>query len=247
MSDIKDGVAQASVGQLVSDDFRRASVFTSFSIDYCCGGKKTLEQVCNENGLSIDDVVLALNEVELQAAGPKIDYRAWKLDFLCDYIENTHHAYVGKAIPELIMNLEKLTHAHGGSHQELWEIKSCFEQLAGELTAHMKKEEILLFPHIKKLVLAQQHNQEISPPPFGSIQNPIDAMEADHEGAGEVLTRIRSLSDDFTMPADGCMTYRVTMERLLHFEEDLHQHIHLENNILFPSAIKLEREIFANK
>jgi len=246
MSEIQGEIRHKLVGQLVGDDFRRASVFKSFDIDYCCGGKKTLEQACKENDLEIGDVVTTLYEVVKQAKESGIDYRQWKLDYLCDYIVNTHHAYVNSAIDEISMNLEKVLRAHGSSHPELLEIKACFDQLSSELTTHMKKEEIILFPHIKRMVQAQNTHQKPSRPPFGSIQNPINAMEAEHVGAGDILARIRNLSSDFTVPEDGCTTYRVTLAGVHQFEEDLHQHIHLENNILFPSAIKLEKEIFGS-
>ncbi|MCF7922004.1 MAG: iron-sulfur cluster repair di-iron protein [Candidatus Marinimicrobia bacterium] len=247
MGEIQGEIRHKSVGQLVSDDFRSASVFKSFDIDYCCGGKKTLEQACKENDLEIVGVVTALNEVVKQPKGSGIDYRQWKLDFLCDYIVNTHHAYVNNAIDQISMDIVKVLRAHGSPHPELLEIKACFDQLSSELTTHMKKEEIILFPYIKKMVQDQNSNQNPSRPPFGSIQNPINAMETEHVGAGKLIARIRNLSNDYTVPADGCTTYGVTLAGLHQFEEDLHQHIHLENNILFPSAIKLEKEIFGSE
>lgn len=244
MSELQTEIRNIAVGQLVNADSRRARVFKSYNIDYCCGGNKSLEQACQEKEIEIVDVLAALNEVDKQATESGIDFRQWKLDFLSDYIVNTHHAYVNNALAEIPGYLEKLIGVHGSSHPELLDIKACFDQLAGELTAHMKKEEIILFPHIKRMVHAQDQNLDLGRPPFGTIQNPIHAMEAEHIGAGDLLVRIRTLSDDYTVPEDGCTTYGVIMASLHHFENDLHQHIHLENNILFPAAIKLEKEIF---
>jgi regulator of cell morphogenesis and NO signaling len=244
MRELQTEIRNTAVGQLVNADSRRARVFKSYAIDYCCGGNKTLEQACQENEVEITDVLVALNDVDKQATESGIDYCQWKLDFLSDYIINTHHAYVSNALGEIPGDLDKLIEAHGFSHPELLDIKATFDQIAGELTAHMKKEEIILFPHIKRMVNAQDQNLDLDRPPFGTIQNPINAMEAEHIGAGELLVRIRTLSNDYTVPPDGCTTYSLTMESLRHFEDDLHQHIHLENNILFPSAIKLEKELF---
>lgn len=245
MSELQTEIRNMAVGQLVNADSRRARVFKSYEIDYCCGGNKSLKQACQESDVEIADVLVALNEVDEQTTESGIDYREWKLDFLCDYIVNTHHAYVNKALAEIPGDLEKLIEAHGSSHPELLNIKGCFDQLASELTAHMKKEEIILFPHIKRMVHAQDQNRDLDRPPFDTIQNPINAMEAEHQGAGDVLARMRQLSDTYSVPADGCTTYSLTMASLHHFEDDLHQHIHLENNILFPSAIKLENKIFS--
>lgn len=235
------------VGELVSEDYRRAEIFKSYNIDFCCGGKKSVEQACGEVGISVQPVIDALNDLELQPSGPRQDYRKWTLDFLCDYIVNTHHTYVKEAIPQIVAFLNKVCDVHGNNHPELMEIRAIFLPFAGELTVHMQKEEIILFPQIKRMIDVQKQNIDFTSPPFGSIGNPIAAMEADHEDAGQVLAKINKLSNGFTPPADACSTYQVTLLNLKQFEDDLHRHVHLENNILYPAAIELEETLLKNK
>lgn len=238
---------EGSVGDLVSEDYRRADIFKSFGIDFCCGGKKTLKEACLEKGLDIDKVKSALNELALQPTGARLDYRKWELDFLCDYIVNTHHQYVHQAVPHLKAYTEKVASVHGSKHPELFQISEHFESMAGEMVMHMRKEELVLFPYIKKLVAAKKSGNFMEPPPFGSVINPVQAMEAEHESAAHHMRAIGELSNNFTVPEDGCTTYRVLFASLKEFEEDLHQHVHLENNILFPGAIKLEKELFNDR
>jgi len=238
--------SERPVGELVSEDYRRADIFKANGIDFCCGGKKSVQQACEENGVDPQHIVNALNDLSVQPTGPRQDFRKWELDFTCDYIVNTHHAYVNEAITQIKLYLEKVARVHGGNNPELHEVRDAFETLAGEMTAHMKKEELILFPQIKKMVAAKKQGQRISRPPFGSISNPINAMEAEHEGAGNLIADIRKLTHDFTPPAHACATYRVSFASLQQFEEDLHRHVHLENNILFPAALKLETELFGD-
>lgn len=236
----KDQAGQATIGEIAAADLRKAQVFRKYGIDFCCGGKKTLKQVCSEKGL--DEIVIAR---ELQAqdstrGSRAIAYTDWPTDFLADYIVNTHHTYVRKTLPELRAFGGKVATVHGPYHPELIRIAELIQELSAELKDHMMKEEEILFPYIKELVAAGKNGTRLTIPHFGHIGNPIHMMEDEHESAGEILEEIRRLSGDYTLPAEACASYALLFNMLQEFEEDLHIHIHLENNILFPKSKALE-------
>lgn len=235
--------AGESIGELVAKDFRKAQVFKKYGIDFCCGGKKSIQQVCEEKGLDANVVEKELQAIPDASTSNETDYASWEPSFLADYIVNVHHKYVREAIPALYEYTYKIARVHGGRHPELLEIAKHFTNVANELEAHMPKEERVLFPFIKQLVEAKKSGVQLDKPAFGSIQNPINMMEMEHEAAGESLEAIRALSNDFALPVDACATYTVAFKKLQEFEDDLHRHIHLENNILFPKAIELEKEV----
>ena len=231
------------VGELVSEDYRRADIFKSFVIDFCCGGKKSVSQVCEDKGVDKNELVKALMDLQFQVTGPKQDYRDWSPDFMCDYITHTHHKYVTNAIPVIRAYIEKVARVHGGDNPSLVEIVHLFNELANELLDHMRKEEVILFPYIKNMAAAKHSGLRLPSPAFVTIKNPIAAMEADHEGAGNAMAKIHELTRNFTPPEHACATYRVSFASLKAFEDDLHLHVHLENNILFPAAIAMERTL----
>lgn len=226
------------IGELVALDYRTASVFKQHQIDFCCNGNRTIEEACSAKKIDSEKLIDKLNAVSVAGKTSEIDYKAWPLDLLADYIEKTHHRYVDSKIQEIIPFLEKVARVHGDRHPELLEVERLFKDSAGELTAHMKKEEFVLFPYIRKMVATQGGTEA----PFGTVQNPIRMMMNEHENEGERFRKIASLTNDYTPPADACNTYRVTFSLLKEFEEDLHLHIHLENNILFPKSIAMEEE-----
>jgi len=231
-----------TVGELVAKDYRKAQVFKKYGIDFCCGGKKSVKQVCAEKGISQDELeaeLIALDEAE---KARDAEYDKWDLSFLADYIVNMHHKYVREAIPALYEYTTKIARVHGSRHPELLEVVKHYTNVANELEAHMPKEERVLFPYIKQLEEAKKSGVKLEPAGFGSIQNPINMMEMEHESAGQNMEAIRNLTNDYEVPADACTTYRLMLDKLQEFESDLFQHIHLENNILFPKAIKLEKE-----
>lgn len=234
-----------SIGKFVADDYRTAAVFQKYNIDFCCKGGKTINEVCENKKISADDLLANLNDVSNQSSDQNIDYQSWHLDLLADYIEKKHHRYVEKTIPVLKQFLEKLCKVHGASHPELLEINTLFTISAGELAMHMKKEEILLFPYIKKMVSTKNNSSQKLNPGSGSVQNPINMMMEEHNTEGDRFKRISKLSNNYTPPADGCTTYKVAFKMLKEFEDDLHLHIHLENNILFPKSITLEKELIS--
>lgn len=233
------------IGEFVADDFRTAAVFSNYGIDFCCKGHRTVEEVCNKNGVNPDELLNKLDAVLNSNSNNAIDYKSWPLDLLADYIEKTHHRYVEEKIPVLRQFLDKLCRVHGGNHPELFKINELFTGSAGELSAHMKKEELILFPFIKKMVKASLDGQAIEAPHFGTVENPIAMMMEEHDNEGERFRKIALITNNYTPPADACNTYKVTFAMLEEFEKDLHLHIHLENNILFPEAAKLEQRFFA--
>lgn len=231
------------IGELVAQDYRTASVFKQNEIDFCCNGNRSIGDACEQKNLDADKLIQQLQEVNAATNGSSIDYNSWPLDLLADYIQKKHHRYVEVKIQEIIPYLEKIARVHGGRHPELLEVEKEFKESAGELTVHMKKEELVLFPYIRKLVQAQQAGTAAQQPSFGTVQNPIQNMMHDHDAEGERFRKISALLNNYTTPADGCNTYRVTLALLKEYEEDLHLHIHLENNILFPKAIQLEQSL----
>lgn len=227
------------IGALVAQDYRTASVFKNSKIDFCCNGNRTIEDACIQNDLDSETLITQLKAVANQTQDSGIDYNAWPLDLLVDYVEKKHHRYVETKIQEITPFLEKVVRVHGDRHPELAEVEQLFKASAGELTQHMKKEEMILFPFIRKMVEAKNTGTAVQAS-FGTVQNPIRMMMHEHDGEGERFRKIAALTDNYTPPADACNTYKVTFALIKEFEEDLHLHIHLENNILFPKSIEME-------
>ncbi|MBX9449864.1 MAG: iron-sulfur cluster repair di-iron protein [Taibaiella sp.] len=227
------------IGELVALDYRTASVFKNNKIDFCCNGTRTIEEACGQKKIESDTLIAQLEEVRGRAKESGIDYNSWPLDLLADYIEKKHHRYVEQKVREIIPFLNKVVRVHGDRHPELAQVEQLFKESAGELTAHMKKEELMLFPYIRKMMEAEKNRTSVHAP-FGTVQNPIRMMMHEHDGEGERFRKIAALTDNYTPPDDACNTYRVTFSLLKEFEEDLHLHIHLENNILFPKSITME-------
>lgn len=231
---------QITIGEFVGGDFRTAAIFSKYGIDFCCKGNRTLEEVCQKKGLDSNIIQDELNTVLESKSENHIDFKSWPTDLLIDYIEKKHHRYVEEKSTALLFYLDKLCKVHGERHPELFEIALHFKICAGELAQHMKKEELILFPFVKKMEWALRDNTTIEQPHFGSVDNPIAMMQDEHENEGERFQKIAQLTNEYNPPADACETYRVTFAMLKEFEQDLHKHIHLENNILFPKARTLE-------
>ena len=234
------------IGEVVKLNFKTAPLFQANNIDFCCGGDKTISEACIESGVEPAVLIQELKKIA-ESVDPDTEYiNSLKYDELIDYIIKRHHVYVRNNIPFIQKNLEKLCQVHGSNHPELFEINKLFNETAGELTMHMQKEEIMVFPYIKKLVKAKEENTQMQKAPFGSISSPIAMMIAEHETEGRRFEKIAELANDYALPSDGCTTYKVTLNHLSNFEDDLHRHIHLENNILFPGALTLETELERN-
>ncbi len=235
---------EISIGELVALDFRTAEIFKKYKIDFCCGGKKTLSQVCEEKKIDRIEIQNKLNDLTNDTNLSSQNYNNWSLDFLVDYIINTHHNYVKTSIPIILEYTNKIAKVHGENHPELIAINNLFKEATAELEAHMVKEETILFPYIKELVSSSNKTKQNAICDFGTIKNPIRMMEHEHDVVGDIFKTMRELSNNYTPPDDGCTTYKVAFLKLNEFEADLHQHIHLENNILFPKSIKLESQLF---
>jgi len=232
-----------SIGELVADDYRAASVFKQYGIDFCCGGKRTVAEACEKKKVPLDELIEKLQQMEYRATAPQLNFKDWALPFLVDYIINVHHQYVQEKLPQLLQYSKKVAKVHGHAYTETVAIAEKVDALAKELFAHLEKEELVLFPYVKKLWKQKEAQGSVEAPPFGTARNPIRMMEEEHEFAGQTMEEIRQLSNDFTPPESACNTYRVLYALLEELEQDLHQHVHLENNILFPAAIELEASL----
>lgn len=223
-----------TVGELVAENYARAATLSDARIDFCCGGARTLAAACHEAGVSTDAVVDALAALDEADAGSTTpDLRTWSLDRVVEHIEEVHHAYLRRTLPVLGGWTDKIARVHGRAHPELLEVRTLLGELAGELTGHMKHEEEVVFPLLVALDAAAAQDA-VSPPP--APESLVDALENEHEQAGSLTRRIRELTDGFSPPPDACNTYRAALALLEEFEADLHRHVHLENNVLFPRA-----------
>lgn len=233
--------ATTKLQDLVSNDYRLAPVLSSFGFDYCCHGKMSLGDACEQKKVSIDAVKQAIVKVESFASSGSFVVRPndWSVSFLIDFIVANHHQYLYSAFPLLKSGLSKLVGVHGSRHPELIEIDALFNEMTDALLQHLWKEENILFPYGKSLDGGSSGFQQRVP--FGSVEAPISMMQGDHEREGSRLFRLRELTNGYSVPSDGCNTYRVVFSQLSEFDSDLIQHIHLENNILFPRLIKLEQ------
>jgi regulator of cell morphogenesis and NO signaling len=231
-------LGSATVGEIVATDFRAASVFERFGIDFCCGGRRPLVEACHTAAADPAEVVRAL-----EALPPVIDedgdVTRWPLDRLIDHIVSTHHAYVRSALPTIARHLVKLERVHGTRHPELSRVSAHFDMVSHDLEQHMLKEEQVLFPYVRDLAMTVGDEKRFQSP-FGTVENPIRMMEREHREAADEMRIIRELTNGYRAPEDGCTTYAVCMAELARFERDLHRHVHLENNVLFPKAIELE-------
>jgi len=232
-----------TLAEIVTNNVRSAVVFEEFGLDFCCKGNRSLESACIEKNVEVEEVITQLKNLS-QTEDRRVQANDWSLDFLVDYIINNHHKYVRKMLPIISLHTDKVASAHGKNHPETLKIADLFLAVRQELEMHMMKEERILFPQIKNMVLAKNENGQSSPPPFGSIQNPIRMMENEHTSAGDALYEIGELSNNYSYPDDACNTFKALYSELKEFEEDLHKHIHLENNILFPKSIELEANLF---
>lgn len=232
-----------TIGQVVAENFRTAAVFYNYGIDFCCRGNRIINDVCEKKNIDSNKLESELREALKAARRGVDDPRTWPLAKLIDHIIPTHHHYIEEKSPIILQFLAKLCKVHGENHPELFEIHEHFKFTVGDLAAHLKKEELILFPQIKKLENANNAGTPWTPPGFGTVKNPIAMMMQEHEAEGDRFVKIRDLSNNYIPPADGCNTYKITYAMLDEFEKDLHRHIHLENNILFPRAIELESNL----
>ena len=233
--------ADLILADVVNDDLRAAPLFERFGLDYCCGGRQSLAEACAKRGVDPSAVLAAL-----EAMGPTTDAdrlpEEWNdLDRLTRYIVDHHHTYVTTSIPAINGSLNRIVDKHGDRHPELITLRATFRALGDELLAHLQKEENLLFPAIDQMA-QRRRGLSAGSAMFATVLHPVRVMEDDHQEAGALIEQIRALTGGhFTPPDDACTTYRACFAELERFEQDLHRHIHLENNVLFPRALDLER------
>jgi len=233
--------AAKTVREIVIENPSSTRVFEQLGIDYCCGGGKSLEQACLNANLDIDRVVDSLEKSQaLPSSQAARDWQKESLAALIAHIENSHHKYTREELTRLALLFDKVCAVHGKKHPELSRIREAFEDLYQELVGHMMKEEMVLFPCIKRMEAATMANGQVAHALFGSLQHPIAMMEHEHDSAGGALRVMRDASNGFVAPVDACISFQTLYHTLAGFEADLHQHIHLENNILFPRAMAME-------
>lgn len=224
---------QGTVGQLVAERPSRARVFEKFGIDYCCGGRKPLDQACRDRAVDVKAVLDELRRNDERRA-PEQDWAVLGLTGLADHIEQTHHDSLRQELPRLDFLTHKVAAAHGQRHPELLRLRDVFSAFKTELLNHMQKEELVVFPLCRRLQAG-----EVEAPASGvGLRRPIDVLTHEHDDAGEALAEMRRLTSGFEPPADACNTYRALLDSLKELEADMHQHVHLENNVLFPAALE---------
>jgi regulator of cell morphogenesis and NO signaling len=235
-------ITEKTVRQVAIENPGATRVFENLGIDYCCGGNRTLEEACRAANVPVDQAVQSIEAAEHAAQSSQAgrDWQAELLGDLISHITETHHKYTRNEIARLGPLLNKVCSVHAANHPELFHLRDVFAALSQELSGHLMKEEMVLFPYIIRMEEAVIEKAPILPPPFGTVQNPVSMMEHEHDSAGNALRSLREISRNYTAPDDACISYQTLYKALAELEADLHQHIHLENNILFPKAIAME-------
>lgn len=236
------GEIDETLGELAAKDLRKAEVFKKYGLDFSCGGKKTVKEACAEKGLDVTKVEQELQQTDKVPASHPMPYDEWDLDFLSDYIVNTHHRYIRKNLPDIAKYSQKVMETHVAQHPELSEINTLVQAVNEEMTSHITKEEKILFPYIKDLARTEKNSPLPQATHFKSIAAVVGNHEKEHETVGNSLNTIQTLTNNYILPEDACASYTLLYRMLKEFQEDTELHIHLENNILFPKAIQLERQ-----
>ncbi|HZL11500.1 MAG TPA: iron-sulfur cluster repair di-iron protein [Prolixibacteraceae bacterium] len=233
---------QTPVGEIARFNYKTVEVFEKLRIDFCCGGDISLEEACKRQKVNADEVLGSIKTLIGSAETDSARIHALPLDQLINHIVEVHHSYVLEAIPVLQKYLHKIAEVHGEHHPELAVVEDYFNQAAANLLQHMSKEEQILFPLIKEMTEAKSNGSEFSGSHCGTVQSPISVMKQEHEAEGDRFEQISVITNNYFIPEDACNSFSYAYQKLQEFEQDLHRHIHLENNILFPEAIKLENE-----
>jgi len=234
--------SQTTVREVALQLPQSTRVFETLKIDYCCGGNQPLAQACASAGIDVDNVMEMLAEVT-PSTSPVLDFQNLPLTELITHILETHHVFTKSEMDRLQLLADKVLAAHGGNHPELVHLEELVTRLCADLKPHMFKEEQVLFPYILAMTEAAAQKRAVPFAPFGTVNNPVRMMMREHDTAGEILRELRGLTSDYTVPADACISYQTLYQALENFEKDLHQHIHLENNVLFPKALELENAL----
>jgi len=237
------------VTDIVINDYRTADVFRKYDIDFCCGGKWSLDVACQNRNLNTDDIIAELRKIVRQStSNAALDFDNWDIDFLADYIFNVHHRYLKKALPDTKEQVAKFLAGHREKFPELVEIENIMNRFIKEIPPHMKQEEEMFFPYIKQIFHAHKHRESYARLLIRTLRKPLEeVMLKEHETTGLSLHRLRTITNNYTPPAHTCITHKITFAKLKELDTDLVQHIHLESNILFPKAIEMERELLQEK
>jgi regulator of cell morphogenesis and NO signaling len=239
--------SETSVKDIALSSPEARQILEDAGVDYCCGGAKSLHEACLHSDVSADEILKRLRENRAQVSSADATWLTAPLTDLTRHIREKHHRYVREAIPQIRTLLDKVKGKHGGNHPEIATIEKLFLAMARELIMHMQKEEQILFPYINALEFSAHGNGSLEPPFFQTVRNPVQAMMKEHDAAGDLLRQLRKATSDYTAPADACPTYLALYQSLREFEADLHQHVHLENNILFPRAVELEAAVLPQR
>lgn len=235
MEDIKN----KTVAQIVTENIKTSDVFKRNGIDFCCGGDVNIQAICDKQGISFPKIENEINTIKANTSTAH-NFNSWSLDFLIDYIINAHHSYLKNNFDLVLEYTHKVASVHGENHPEVIKINTLAEALVADLRPHLDKEEQILFPYIKHLIEIKSKNEKVTNP---GIQSPISIMKKEHDIAGDVIKEMAMVSHNYTAPEGACNTYLAMYAKLEEFQNDLFQHIHLENNILFPKALELEEEL----
>lgn len=235
----KRDVTGKTIGELVAADYRTARVFEKYGIDFCCGGRVPLVTACRERGIDPDLVSREIEEAGSEPLERSQNYAAWGLPFLTEYIINTHHAYLNENLGQISAYVHKIARVHGARHPEVIEIARIFATIATDMVAHLRQEEDVLFPTIRRIDAAVKACREPEAGDRETVKSSLAQLDREHEEIGDAVHAIRDLSNNYAVPDDACTTFMLTYRMLKEFENDLHKHVHLENNILFPKAAQL--------
>ena len=236
--------ADLTISEIVRSDYRTAEVFKKYNINYCCSGQVSLETACSIRELNLEMIRLELEEVSRNIQlSQSLQFNEWKLDFLVDYILNIHHAYLHKALPALELSLVEFIVGHHRNHIELYSIQQIFMELSEILQTHNKHEEEIIFPYIKQIEAAHRRKESYGNLFVRTLRKPLKNIEKEHDEIAMLLKKLKSCSNNYNFPVNACTNHQVLYHKFREFHDDLVQHIHLENNILFPRAIQIENEL----
>ena len=237
----------SSVREIVNHDYRAADVFRKYDIDFCCGGNWSLDIACKSKGVDVGIVLKELKKIATQTpANAFLEFDDWDIDFLADYIFNIHHRYLKRALPEIKQYVTHFLEGHRKKYPELAELENILDSFTKEFPPYMKQEEEILFPYIRQIYHAWLHRESYARLLVRTLRKPVEeVMQKEHESTGMMLHRMREITHNYTPAEHACLTHKVTFAKLKELDADLVQHIHLENNILFPKAIAMEKELLA--
>lgn len=228
-----------TIGDIVAEDYRTASVFEKYGIDFCCGGGVPLTTACQTNNLDCQAVQQEINEAKSEPLDRSQNYATWELSFLADFIVNTHHGYLNEEMAPIAAYAHKISDVHGGKHPEVIKIATIFDKIVSDMKGHLIEEEEVLFPAIKRAEAVKKKGASPAKEDKETIRSSLEKLQREHEEIGDAVHEIRHLANNYAIPEDVCNSFVVTYKKLKEFEDDLHRHVHLENNILFPKAMQI--------